>query len=447
MGLINSIGAYFNKFLGGWTFGTQTDQLTVKNSAEIVGTTGVIYEHTFQNKNGIVAHLDDITISLPTDTTGSILFLNALNDFDSDGTYFNWDKVNKRLNLKGNSDTVGNIFVAQNLSNNEIFRLQNDRDVVIGGGSASTNTQVTINPFRTAGTSNYVFQANAQGTNNFVRFVNSDTNTDGGLQIGRNVYGSRTALTILGGGVVGFSIDSNGQLTFGTSHAGGISLFNPQITRNSTNAAVYHSQVGSEGKFLFENVSAGSYNSSKGMFIIRKNLTEASVSTITHHMFEIDGTFNLTNGSKNIIGINYNPTITALSGAHYGFLIRPATFNGIGLGATLPTATFHVNSPNTVNSLKVDVGTVDSALLVNSAGEVTTRKFTWTIDLMLFTTIDLVADVNFKIVSVTNIKNSPTTTIQVNASPYTLGTNITLGDTINVQVSTLSVVRLNCELI
>jgi hypothetical protein len=117
MGLINSIGAYFNKFLGGWTFGTQTDQLTVKNSVELEGTTGTIYEHTFQNKDGVLAHLDDITITLPTDTTGSVLFLNASNEFDSDGTYFNWDKVNKRLNLKGNSDTVGNIFVAENLSN------------------------------------------------------------------------------------------------------------------------------------------------------------------------------------------------------------------------------------------------------------------------------------------------------------------------------------------
>jgi hypothetical protein len=148
-----------------------------------------------------------------------------------------------------------------------------------------------------------------------------------------------------------------------------------------------------------------------------------------------------------VYGIDYNPTITAILGAHYGFLIRPTTLNGIGLGATLPAATLHINSPNTVKPLKVDVGTVDSALLVESTGEVTTRKFKWTIDLMLFTTIDLVADVNFKIVSVTNIKNSPTTTLQVNSSPYTLGTNITSGDTINVQVSTLSVVRLNCELI
>jgi hypothetical protein len=93
------------------------------------------------------------------------------------------------------------------------------------------------------------------------------------------------------------------------------------------------------------------------------------------------------------------------------------------------------------------VGTVDSALLVESTGEVTTRIFKWTIDLMSFTTIDIVADTNFKIVSVTNIKNSPTTTLQVNSSPYTLGTNITSGDTINVQVSTLSVIKLNCELI
>ena len=149
-------------------------------------------------------------------------------------------------------------------------------------------------------------------------------------------------------------------------------------------------------------------------------------------------------GSAQITGsLGITGSISIASGS---LLIVSSSFNGIGLGSTLPSATLHINSPNTVNSLKVDVGSVDSALLINSAGVVSTRKFTWTIDLMSFTTIDLVADVNFKIVSITNIKNSPITTIQVNASPYILGTNITLGDSINVQVNTFSVIKLNCEL-
>lgn len=70
MGLINSIGAFFSKFTGGFTFGTQTDQLTIKNSVEIEGTTGTVYEHIFPNKNGTVALLDDRRIYeyTPTDS-------------------------------------------------------------------------------------------------------------------------------------------------------------------------------------------------------------------------------------------------------------------------------------------------------------------------------------------------------------------------------------------
>jgi hypothetical protein len=99
MGLINSIGAYFNKFLGGWTFGTQTDQLTVKNSVEIEGTTGTIYEHTFPNKNGTVAHLDDRRIYAYTPTSSADV--NGIeNDISYDSTFLyiktasGWRRIN-----------------------------------------------------------------------------------------------------------------------------------------------------------------------------------------------------------------------------------------------------------------------------------------------------------------------------------------------------------------
>jgi hypothetical protein len=740
MGLINSIGAYFNKFLGGWTFGTQTDQLTMKNSAEIVGTTGTVYEHTFQNKNGIVAHLDDITISLPTDTTGSILFLNSSNDIDSDGTYFNWDKVNKRLNLKGNSDTVGNIFVAQNLSNTAnltlansgvstfnfgvggrvyiagavgsgdtlfeirrtsassggfIFRSDNSLNQALNttngafnigtvdnsninlgmgsgvftvstnpsmsaintgqrmmlgtfsssslsrwlnigynstlgqilqsvqNGSTPTSDSLSLNPYGGSVTINALTSgqhANVNLADNNTAFRVYRISTTNGITMSQTTGGSgvfsiahgdstntsgNANIAIAQGDTAYFSAGKQGQPTknylFGNAY-GTITDFNTLIghevnrgiafsnTNNTIIPAIiqgvhsgaartlslqyYGSNVGigaiqptaklhirgesdSVGTiFRAENLSNTSYfefsntgvlttnqpsggsnyttldflrggskwlslGSRAGMgqglifgndvafvtlyqtclnfraatsnntnsepafdFINVNTLNPSNIanyrfrnqgtlaysfggSAATVNVFQIFNNFSLSTGNSsqfirtlvvsptinqtanavNLIGIDYDPTITSITGAHYGLLIRPDTLNGIGLGSTLPSATLHIKSPNTVNSLKVDVGTVDSALLVNSAGEVTTRKFTWTIDLMLFTSIDLVADVNFKIVSVTNIKNSPTTTIQVNASPYTLGTNITLGDTINVQVSTLSVVRLNCELI
>lgn len=59
-------------------------------------------------------------------------------------------------------------------------------------------------------------------------------------------------------------------------------------------------------------------------------------------------------------------------------------------------------------------------------------------------TVDFYAPYAMKIDTVTDVKNTPTTTILVNGSAYTLGTAITLGSLITVTVSTASVVRFNC---
>tara|TARA_R110000868_G_scaffold35931_1_gene128128 strand:+ start:2001 stop:2372 length:372 start_codon:yes stop_codon:yes gene_type:complete len=67
----------------------------------------------------------------------------------------------------------------------------------------------------------------------------------------------------------------------------------------------------------------------------------------------------------------------------------------------------------------------------------------WTIDLMSSLTIDVYAPYVLSIDSVANVKNAPTTTILKNGSAYTLGTSIALGDTINISVSTASVINLN----
>ena len=67
----------------------------------------------------------------------------------------------------------------------------------------------------------------------------------------------------------------------------------------------------------------------------------------------------------------------------------------------------------------------------------------WTIDLMSSTSVDIYAPYALSIDSVANVKNSPTTTILKNGSAYTLGTSIASGDTINISVSTASVINLN----
>ena len=88
-----------------------------------------------------------------------------------------------------------------------------------------------------------------------------------------------------------------------------------------------------------------------------------------------------------------------------------------------------------------DMNAVDTAVL---ALESEALKYDFTIEFMsgvLTTTI--YNPYKLKIVSVTNIKNAPTTTITVNGSAYTLNTDIPIGSTIAITVSTASVIRLN----
>jgi hypothetical protein len=67
----------------------------------------------------------------------------------------------------------------------------------------------------------------------------------------------------------------------------------------------------------------------------------------------------------------------------------------------------------------------------------------WTIDLMATLTIDVYAPFAMQIDTVSNVKNSPSTTLQKNSSAYILGTSIAIGDMITITVSTAAVVNLN----
>lgn len=82
-----------------------------------------------------------------------------------------------------------------------------------------------------------------------------------------------------------------------------------------------------------------------------------------------------------------------------------------------------------------------------SVDTLTAKLFKWTIELMDSTDIILYADIKFKINSITNIKNSPNVTIEVNSSSYTLENTIEIGDEIFIEVNTNSVIKLNCELV
>lgn len=247
------------------------------------------------------------------------------------------------LHVKGNSDSVGSVLKLESLSNN-ILEVYNTRDVLFGGGSLSANTQVEINAYRAAGTSNFVFRVNALGGQNYMSFINSVGNTSGGLYISRDSAGiGRQAFSVGGGGGTSFVLTSNGSIGINTSTAGAIStneIYNNGLINSNVSGknGLYFVTAGSQRGFIFQHLGSGSFNSSQAVFQITKDFTNAEVGILVDRLFEINGTYNFTNGTKGLIGINYNTTITALSGSHYGILIRPDSLNGFGLGATLPTA-------------------------------------------------------------------------------------------------------------
>jgi hypothetical protein len=56
---------------------------------------------------------------------------------------------------------------------------------------------------------------------------------------------------------------------------------------------------------------------------------------------------------------------------------------------------------------------------------------------------DFYAPFNLRIDNINNIVNSPTTTLAVNDTPYTLGNSISTGNKITVTLNTQGVINLN----
>jgi hypothetical protein len=67
----------------------------------------------------------------------------------------------------------------------------------------------------------------------------------------------------------------------------------------------------------------------------------------------------------------------------------------------------------------------------------------YTIELIDVLTVDFYAPYNMKINTVSNILNSPTTTIQDDGVAYTLTNTIALGSKVTITVDTAAVVNLN----
>jgi len=105
--------------------------------------------------------------------------------------------------------------------------------------------------------------------------------------------------------------------------------------------------------------------------------------------------------------------------------VDKVNFNGLG-------------ADSTVQTIGVDA----------SGNAVPQKAVIFTIDLMdEQESGDIYAPFDFKINSVENVKNTPSTTIEVEDSTYTLGDNITKGDKINIEVDTAFVINLTSKTI
>lgn len=101
--------------------------------------------------------------------------------------------------------------------------------------------------------------------------------------------------------------------------------------------------------------------------------------------------------------------------------------------------------PSALNDLSdVTISSIANGNFLEYNGTVWVNQgLVYTIELIAALTVDFYAPYNMKINSVTNILNSPTTTIQDDNVAYVLGATIAAGSKITVTVNTAAVVNLN----
>lgn len=100
---------------------------------------------------------------------------------------------------------------------------------------------------------------------------------------------------------------------------------------------------------------------------------------------------------------------------------------------------------NTAYTLPSADGTKGQYLQTDGGGTLSWAAIQYTVELIDALTVDFYAPYNLQINSVTNILNSPTTTILDDGASYTLGATIASGSKITVTVNTAAVVTLNVE--
>lgn len=249
-----------------------------------------------------------------------------------------------RLHVKGLNDSTGSALKVQSATY-EAINVYNNRQIVFGGGSAVANTDYTFSAFSSTSTGNVMVVQNIYGEQ-IIRVKADGSTANGGLDIHRGSLTGRYALRIIGNTSTSFVIKTSGSM--GWQYEATLS----ELKADQGAAIIGLSgDVGFKGinhyvgTSTYSHVFTGAITRSNGVSLVALtgSYSEANASGDTI-MMGITPTYNYTGtGSRNIVGLKYSPTLTAITGKNYGLLIESG-LNGFGLGATKPVAYIHIGA-------------------------------------------------------------------------------------------------------
>lgn len=330
------------------------------------------------------------TTTITSGTSGRILFEGTGNVLQ-ESSNITWDQTNSRLAIGGLTPTArlhvassasGSAFITQTSTGTETFRVYDSKNVNIGGGSVTANTDYKITAFGTATADTHI---NTQfiGYNNdsVVTIYNTNGYTRGGVDIKRDAYSyGRNALTITGGTTVGMTISSSGVITFnvnGSAWADTDGSYIQSVTTATHGAGkegvLYNTKGGGAAASHIFRKGRNLVSTGTGAIVhLYSGYTENSASSNTTPMLKIAPLYNLTGiGVRNMIGIHYAPTITAMGLGTNVAMLAESGYVGIGMN-TMPTSSLHLKGATGYDQIRLETtytpsGTSDAS---GSSGQV-----------------------------------------------------------------------------
>ncbi len=341
------------------------------------------------------------------------MFIGSNNEITQDNSNFYWNDITNRLSI-GTSVTTASLYLKgpSNTASDTIFRVENSsstgRVIIDGNGNTTVAAiQNTGTTYFSAGdtTIGPVISVTCEGNvrSKFLNIHHNQSNT----VIGR--IGSGDNLLYLG---------IRGIIPSSTNQARSNILF----TAEGYDAGGSFFEFASTTNAFYSTVSGGN----PAMLKIRGSIGGNATGIFSWADFV--GTINQTGGTSPTIGLHYRPTVTAITGSHYGLLVRPATFNGVNMGSTrYPSASFHIVSNNTGSVLLIENQSSSSIFDIQNNGS---GSYNGNLTVTGSLTVAPSSNVELQVLSTgVKIGNLLTDIHEITGSLRTTGSNTLIGDT------------------